>query len=177
MIWHRGLVIRRFFTGMGPFVGVATVFLLIGFLAVLLEVQSPSFVLWSGVKVQGTTYGGLTRYDYGGEHFTINNPKAEAGDQRHVPTTVWLNRGDPSNSDKAYIENPFNRWLDFGFVVGWFVVAAAVLGAGFLTRWRRRRKRIVVMGDFGAGISDEFVRRMLDSRRQPVERPTITFDE
>jgi hypothetical protein len=170
-------VIRRFLAGMGPFVGVAAFFAVIGFLAVLLEIQSPSFVLWSGIKVQGTTYGGLTHYTYGGERFTIDNRKAEAGDQRHITTTVWLNRGDPGDSNKAYLENPYNRWLDFAFVVGWFVVSALILTAGFVTRWLRRRRRVVVMGEFGAGISDEFVRRMLDERRRPAPRPTITSDE
>jgi hypothetical protein len=163
--------------GIGPFVGAATVFFVIGVLAVLLEIQSPSFVLWSGIKVQGTTYGGLTHYTYGGEKFAIDNTKAEAGDQRHVPTTVWLNRGDPTDSNNAYIENPFNRWLDFSIVVMWFFVAGLILAAGFLTRWRRRRRRIEVMGEFGAGISDEFVRRMLQDRREAAARPTITFDE
>ena len=43
------------FDGLGPFVGVAAVLLFIGVLTNLLEIQSPSFVLWSGIKVQGTT--------------------------------------------------------------------------------------------------------------------------
>jgi hypothetical protein len=170
-------VIRRLFTGMGPFVGVASVFMVIGFLAVLLEIQSPSFVLWSGIKVQGTTYGGLTHYTYNSEQFTIDNRTADAFDQRHITTTVWLDRGDPADSNKAYIENPYNRWLDFALVVGWFAVAAVILAAGFLSRWRRRRRRVEIMGEFGGGISDEFVRRMLADRRRPAPPHTITFDE
>ena len=170
-------MIRRHLTGMGPFIGAASVFAVIGFIAVLLEIQSPSFVMWSGIKVQGTTYGGLTRYTYHGELNTIDNLQASAADQRHVPTTVWLSRSDPEDSTKAYIESSRTRWLDFGFVVGWFVFAAAILAVGFVMRWRRHRRRIVVMGEFGAGISDEFVRRMLESRRRPVQRPTISLDE
>jgi hypothetical protein len=162
---------------MGPFLGTAAVFAVIGFLALLLEIQSPSFAMWSGIKVQGTTYGGLTRYTYLGEPFTIDNRQAAAGDMRRVPTTVWLSRSDPADSSKAYIESTRTRWLDFGFVVGWFVIAALIVGAGFLTRWVHRRRRFVVMGEFGAGISDEFVRRTLEDRRRSAPRPTFTLDE
>lgn len=168
---------RRRLEGLAPFLGTAAVFAVIGALAMLLEIQSPSFVMWSGIKVQGTTYGGLTRYTYDNERFTIDNRQASAGDLRHVPTTVWLSRSDPDDSSKAYIESSRTRWLDFTFVVGWFFLAILIVTGGLLWRWRRRRRRIVVMGEFGAGISDEFVRRMLGSRRRPVERRTITFDE
>jgi hypothetical protein len=169
--------VRQRFEGLAPFVGTALVFVVVGLLAVLLEIQSPSFVLWSGIKVQGDTYRGLTHYVYDDENYTVDNRAASPGDRRHVPTTVWLSRSDPEDASRTYIENARTRWLDFSFVVGWFVLAALVMTIGFLYRWRRRRRRIIAMGEFGSGISDEFVRRMLTDRRQPVDRPTISFDE
>jgi hypothetical protein len=94
-----------------------------------------------------------------------------------VPTAVWLDRDDPTDSSKAYLENPYNRWTDFVFVVGWFVVAAVILAAGFVRRWVRRRRRIYEMGRFGAGLSDEFVRRKLHARHERPERSTIKLDD
>jgi hypothetical protein len=166
--------VRERFQGMGPFAAVAAILFVVGVLAVLLELQSPSMVLWTGIKVQGTTQNGLTYYTYGNGSYAIDNSKADAGDARKRPTTVWLSHSDPTDSSKAYIENAYNRWLDFSFTTMWFILAFLVLAAGFIRRQLRLRRRIETMGEFGRGISDELIRRQLRARNQPV--PPIVFD-
>jgi hypothetical protein len=162
---------------MGPFAAVAAILFVMGVLAVLLELQSPSVVLWTGIKVQGTTQNGLTYYSYRGESYAIDNKKAAAGDSRKTPTTVWLSHGDPTDSSKAYIENPFNRWLDFSFTLMWWAFGVLILAAGFLRRQLRLRRKIETMGEFGRGISDELVRRQLQQRQQPVAPISFSPDE
>jgi hypothetical protein len=50
---------------------------------------------------------------------------------------VWLSRGDPTDSSKAYIDSAANRWLDFSMVMIWFVAAITVVVAGIVRRLRR----------------------------------------
>jgi hypothetical protein len=157
------------------FVGVAAVFFLVGILAVLLEVQSPSFVLWNGIEVHGYTDHGLTYYHYAGKPYVIDNVHAATNDPR-TSTTVWLPRKDPTDSASAYIDNAFTRWSDFAFVMSWFAVGATVLGIGFLRRHRRRQHQIEVMGKFGSGLSDHVVRDILQ-KRQVVRRASISEDD
>jgi hypothetical protein len=145
------LHMRRRFEGLGIFLGVASVFLVFGVLAVLLELQSPSFVQWNGIKINAYTQNGLTYYSYDGENYGIDNVKASVDDSRKVPTTVWLSKSDPGDSSRAYIENAWNRWTDF------------VLGV--IRRQLLFRRRIETMGQFGSGISDEAVRRYLARQR------------
>jgi hypothetical protein len=158
------------FGGMSAFVAGAGVLCLIGALSVLLEVQSPSFVQWSGIKVHATTQGGIAYYTYQGQSYAIDNRHASVSDQRKVPTTVWLKRSDPTDSTSAYVENAYNRWVDFGFTVGWFILAFGLLAAGFIRGRLRYRRRVRHMGEFGTGISDEVVRRLLAERHQRVPR-------
>src|SRR5437763_14640191 len=150
---------------MGVFAGAAAVLFVLGVLALLLEVQSPSWALWSGIKVHGITQNGLTYYTYRGESHAIDNRKASASDSTRRPTTVWLSRSDPTDESKAYIESPTTRWLDFTFVVGWFVVGLGLLVGGFVRRELRSRRRVERMGQSGSGLSDEVVRRILAERR------------
>jgi hypothetical protein len=163
--------VARVFDGMGRYVGVASVLCVLGVLAFLLEVQSPSWVQFSGIRVVGVTDHGLTYYRYDGQKYAIDNTHADVNTPRH-PTVVWLNRGDPTDSTKAYINNRWNRYLDLAFVSGWFVLAAILVIGGFLQRAHRRRLRIKAAGRFGSGVSDEAVGRYLAQQRQaPRRRP------
>jgi hypothetical protein len=168
--------VRERFAGLGPFVGTAAVLFVIGIIAVLLELQSPSLVQWDGIKVHGVTTGGITYYTYGGQHYSVDNIHASANDRTRRPTTVWLDRSNPTDFNSAYIENAWARWLDFTIVMMWFFFAALILLAGLLRRRRRHRRVVATMGEFGAGLSDEVVRRLLEERRQP-RPPVVIRDE
>src|SRR5690349_4850609 len=95
--------VRRAFDGLGIFIGGSAVFLVIGIFALVLEVQSPTWVLWYGVKVHGVTQYGLTSYRYKGVNYSLDNPQAAASDPRRKPTTVWLSKSDPTNTSKAEV--------------------------------------------------------------------------
>jgi hypothetical protein len=166
---HRGTV-RRVVAGLGGYAIAAAGFAVIGVLAVLLEIQSPSFVQWTGIEVHGYTQGGITFYSYGGHDYSVDNEHASAADQRRTPTVVWLSRSDPTNTTRAYVDSTATRWLDFAFTMGWFIVALGLLGAGLVRQRRRMRWRVVHMGEFGSGISDELVRRLraAQARRSPA---------
>src|SRR3954464_12661619 len=151
---------------MGAFAGAAAVLFVLGVLAFLLEIQSPSWALWSGIKVHGITQNGLTYYTYRGESHAIDNRKASASDSTRRPTAVWLSRSNPTDETKAYVESATTRWLDFTFVVGWFVAGVGLLIGGFVRRQRRSRRQIERMGQSGSGLSDDVVRRILAERRR-----------
>jgi hypothetical protein len=158
--------------GMAPFVACAGVLLFVGILAFLAELQTPSFVQWTGIEVHGDTYGGVTTYSYRGASYSIDNLAVSADDERHLPTTVWLSRWHPTDPDRAFIESGLERWTDFAFVAGWFFAAVLVLLIGrvrLLVR-RRRRNTDMLQRTFGTGLDPELVQRLLDERRQPPRR-------
>src|SRR2546429_10002803 len=62
IVVHTGCVlgqIRGWFDGAGAFVAGAVVLLVIAILALLLELQLPTAVLWTGQAVTGTERGGI----------------------------------------------------------------------------------------------------------------------
>ena len=155
--------------GMAPFIGCAAVLVFMGVLAFLAELQSASFVQWTGIKVHGDTYGGVTTYSYRGVSYSIDDPDVSAEDERHLPTTVWLSRSDPTDTDRAFIESAWDRWTDFVFLTGWFFAAALIVVGGWvrLLVRRRRRSQDMLQRTFGTGLDPELVQRLLAERRQP----------
>jgi hypothetical protein len=139
-----------------------------GALALLLELQSPSAVLWTGRQVVGRDTGGVVLYPLNGHTFTIvvsnESPNAPAHD-----ISVFV---DPNNPAGAYVDNPLTRWLDATFVATPFIVAAAFLALA-LTRTRRRTNARRIAGHspgLGPGFDlDEL--RARRSRRQADEEP------
>jgi hypothetical protein len=128
--------VRARLDGLGLFYGIGGALAVFGVLALLLVMQSPSWAQWTGIKVHGVTSQQQTQYDYHGELYTISNTSAPL-DHKSRPTTVWLSRGDPTDSSKAYIDSAANRWLDFSMVMIWFVAAITVVVAGIVRRLRR----------------------------------------
>jgi hypothetical protein len=163
---------REVLDGMKPFLIGAAVLFFFGILALLVELQSASFVQWDGIKVQGDTYGGVTTYTYDGETYSIDNTGVSADDLRHLPTTVWLPRSHPDDPEQAFIEAAWDRWTDFVFLTGWFFAADVVMTVGLVRIWirRRRRGRPMLTDTFGTGLDPEVVQRILAERRRPPER-------
>jgi hypothetical protein len=176
VLWHCRSV-RKHFEGIEPFAWTAAVLFVIGVIAVLLEIQSPSVVQWDGIKVHGITTGGVTYYTYRGQNYSVDNIHASSSDRTRRPTTVWLSRSNPTDFNSAYVENAWSRWLDFTIVMMWFFFSALVLSAGLLRRHFRRRRIVETMGMYGSGLSDEVVRRLLEKRRQPHPPPLIMYDD
>ena len=116
---------------------IAIALLVMGVVAVLVEVQSPSGVYWTGDRVSGVSEGGIVYYRYGGAPYTIGDDHRSARDTRAVPVSVFV---DPAEPTQARVDSAA-RWLDGAFVGVWFVAAAAVVPFGVVRQRRRRRRQ------------------------------------
>jgi len=132
--------------GRGTLFAVGTL-LLMGMLAVLVEVQSDSGVYWTGDRVSGTSVRGLIYYRYRGADYTIPDDDRGPSDTAPVEVAVFLH---PDSPTQARADNPV-RWLDAFCVAIWFVVAAALVPVGILRQRRRRQRwRAFLAGSDGA---------------------------
>lgn len=117
-----------------PYLVGATALIVLGVLCVLVELQSPSLVLWSGERVRGTNDGGIVYYTVAGEQRTLD-AKGE-GPAHPEPATVYADPRDPS---RDMIATPA-KWFDAFFVLVPFAAAGVVLAAGTARRRRFRRR-------------------------------------
>ncbi len=114
----------------------ALVLLVVGVLALLLELQSPvDTVFLTGRQIQGSSVRGLVYYSVDGIQYTIVNPQQSVTDTTAVPTTVFV---DPARPGEGRI-NEVTRWIDLGFVGIWPLAAVVLLIVGAWGRARSRR--------------------------------------
>lgn len=153
-----------------PLVVAAGCLLTFGLLTVLVEVQSPSILFWTGRAVSATSVGGIVYYSVDGEHDTLTAPgpvPMRPWRPKHV--TVYVDRHDPS---RALLLTPV-RWLDAALVGLPFLAAALCLLADLLRRRARRRRYDREVTDqggdgFGHGLDPEYVSNLLrKGRRNP----------
>jgi hypothetical protein len=117
-----------------PYRVAAAVLGVIGVLCLLVEVQSPSLIFWTGERVTGTNDGGIIYYTVEGQNRTLNDPREPP--VRPVPVTVYADPDDASRDRSSNLA----RGVDAVFVLSPFVAAAAVLTAGLVRRRRIRRR-------------------------------------
>ena len=117
-----------------PYRVAAIALLVVGVLCLLVEVQSPSSVYWTGERVAATNDGGIVYYVMDGEQRTLNDPREAP--VRPRATAVYA---DPDDSSRDLLAGP-GRWLDAIFVLGPFVAAAAMIMVGLLRRRGLRRR-------------------------------------
>ena len=128
--------VRKWFNGAGWFVGLAIALFAFALLAVLIGLQSPDSVLWTGQHVTGTEQNGLVYYQWQGQSYTIDvtsNGSAKA-------IGVYLDPGNPSH---AMINNVFDRAtaiLLIGVPVA-LGVALLIVGGTRNYRWSRRNAK------------------------------------
>jgi hypothetical protein len=128
--------VRRWFDGAGWFVGLAIALFVFALLAVLLELQSPDLLLWTGHRVTGTEQGGIVSYRWHGQPYSLN--ASGYGSSKSV--SVYL---DPANPGTAMVDNVADRAL-VASLVGGPVAGGVILLVVGLTRnyrWDRRRAR------------------------------------
>ena len=118
-----------------PYRIAAVVLLVLGALCVLVELQSPSLICWTGERVPATNDAGIIFYTVDDQQRTLNDPH-EAPPQ---PTAVTV-YADPDDSSRDRVAG-FGRAFDAVFVLTPFVAAGAVLVVG-LDRRRRFRRRV-----------------------------------
>ena len=125
----------------------ALILLIMGCLAVLVELESPTLVLWTGQHVEGYSQNGLIYYEYKGVNYTTDNPGQSATDSRRIPKTVYFKSSDPTSTNI----HGGTRWFDAFMVLIWFVGAGASLLAGVVHQRRRRKPRKATPGIFDEG--------------------------
>jgi hypothetical protein len=131
-----------------------------GVLFVLLEVQSPTLLLWTGKPVHGTAYARAITYTYQGQTYVIADPHPSLPFDQHAPVTVRLNPVEPGDAIRS---RPQTRWAEGVLVWGWFVAAGGCLLAGALYETRsahRRRQRERRGTTAGEGIDPEVIERL-----------------
>lgn len=130
--------VRKWYDGSGWFVGGAGVLLVFAALALLVGLQSPDRVLWTGQQVIGTEHQGIVYYSWHGQSDSIDAP----GTGSAKAVSVYLDPADPS---QAMIDNIPDRVVAGLLVLG--PVAAAlvllVLGGTRNYRWFRRKIKLV----------------------------------
>ena len=118
-----------------PYRIAAVVLLVLGALCVLVELQSPSLICWTGERVPATNDAGIIFYTVGDQQRTLNDPHEAPLQPRAV--TVYA---DPDDSSRDRVAG-FGKAFDAVFVLTPFVAAGAVLVVG-LERRRRFHRRV-----------------------------------
>jgi hypothetical protein len=127
--------VRNWFDGAGWFVGGAVVLLVVTLLAVLLELQSPERVLWTGQHVVGTEQRGIVSYSWHGESYSLDVP----GYGSSKAVNVYLEPGDPS---QAMVDDVADRVLPAVFILGPVAGAVVLLVAGGTRKYRWQRQQL-----------------------------------
>ena len=122
-----------------PYRVAATVLLVLGALCVLVELQSPSLVYWTGERVPGTNDAGIVYYAVDGQNRTLNDPREAP--PTPSPVVVYADPEDASRDRQAGIGKAF----DAAFVLTPFVGAGALVVLG-LVRRRGFRRRVAEAG-------------------------------
>jgi hypothetical protein len=129
--------IRKCFDGAGWFVGGAVVLFAVALVALLVGLQSPDHILWTGQQVVGTEQGGIVTYRWDGQSYSLDAP----GFGSSKAVSVYLDPGDPS---QAMLDNVFDRVVAALLVLGPTAgaVALLVIGGTRNYRWKRRKFKL-----------------------------------
>ena len=136
---HTGFVfarVRNWFNGAGWFVGLAVALFVFALLALLVGLQSPDSLLWTGQQVTGTEQGGVIYYRWQGQSYSLD----AQGYGSAQAVSVYLDPGDPSH---AVVDNVADR-VAAALLVGVPVaggVALLAVGGTRNYRWARRNAK------------------------------------
>jgi hypothetical protein len=133
--------VRGWFDGAGWFVGLAVALFVFAALAVLLELQSPDLLLWTGHRVTGREQGGIITYRWDGQPYSLNAP----GYGSHRDVSVYLDPGDPGD---AMADNLPDRILVASFIGAPVAGGLALLVAGATRKPRRQRRKARLAREF-----------------------------
>jgi hypothetical protein len=151
--------IRALFDGAGWFPGLAAALFVFALLAVLLELESPDAVRWTGQHVVGTEIGGIVSYRWHGQTYSLDAP----GYGSSKAVSVYLDPADPSN---ALIDNPFLRTFEGSLVAVPLAGGVVLLVLGLTRRWRWERRQLRAASRAGHSLDQDFVTRHLRELRQ-----------
>ena len=133
--------VRKWFDGASLFVGGAVVLLAFALLAVLLGLQSPDRVLWTGQQVTGTEHGGIVTYGWHGQSYSLDMP----GYGSAQAVSVYLDPADPS---QAMVDNVFDRTVAAVLTLGPAAGALVLLVVGGTRNYRWQRRKFKLAREF-----------------------------
>jgi hypothetical protein len=119
------------------FIAGATILFVVALLALLLELQSPEAVQWTGQAATGTERGGIVFFQWQGQQHQFSVPGFGSASK----VTVYF---DPSNPDSSAMldSNGDRAWS--GLIVGLPALTGAallVVGGTRNYRWKRRNAK------------------------------------
>jgi hypothetical protein len=128
--------IGRWFDGLGLFIGPAIALFVLALLVVVLELNTPEILLWTGHRVVGAEQGGIVFYRWHGQNYSLDAP----GYGSSKTVSVFIDPGDANN---AVVDNLADRAFVGLLIGGPVAVGVALIATGLIrrTRSRRRRKR------------------------------------
>jgi len=135
---HTGFVfgrVRNWFDGAGWFVGLAVALFVFALLALLVGLQSPDRLLWTGQQVTGTEQGGVIYYRWQGQSYTLD----AQGYGSSQAVSIYLDPGDPSQGVVDNVADRVAAVLLVGVPVAAGVALLAVGGTRNY-RWGRRKR-------------------------------------
>ncbi|TMD41902.1 MAG: hypothetical protein E6I88_06300 [Chloroflexi bacterium] len=107
---------------------------LFGLIFLLVELQSPDLVIWTGRCVPAFFDGGVAHYTVAGQQFTADHPPLV--DRMPRTVTVCYYASAPVG---GYIVHPGAYWVEGGLIGGPFALALILLAFGMLTGVHRLR--------------------------------------
>ena len=125
--------IRGWFDGTGWFVAGAVFFFVFALLALLLELQAPESVLWTGTPVAGTERGGIVFFQWAGQQHQFSAPGYGSASK----VIVYL---DPSNPENAMLDNNADRVGPALFIGVPALASITLLAIGGTQSWRWKRR-------------------------------------
>jgi hypothetical protein len=133
--------VRKWYDGSGWFVAGAVMLLVVAVLALLVGLQSPDHVLWTGQQVTGTEHQGIVYYSWHGQTYSIDAPGYGSANA----VSVYLDPADPS---QAMIDNILDRVLAGLLILGPAVAALVLLVLGGTRNYRWFRQKIKLVREY-----------------------------
>ena len=133
--------VRKWYDGSGWFVAGAVVLMFFAVLALLVGLQSPDHVLWTGQGVAGTEHQGIVYYSWHGQSYSIDAP----GNGSAKAISVYLDPADPS---QAMTNNVFDRVMAGLLILGPVVAALVLLVLGGTRNYRWFRQKIKLVREY-----------------------------
>lgn len=130
-----GFTTRDVLGGARRFLGLAAVAVAFAIIFMLVEFQSPDFVIWNGRCVPAFFDGGVAHYTVAGQQLTADDPPPSDLTPRTVRVCYY-----PSDPNNGYIVRPAAYWVEGGLVFGPLALAVFLVTVGVLTSARRLRK-------------------------------------
>jgi hypothetical protein len=133
--------VRKWYDGSGWYVAGAVVLSVFAVLALLVGLQSPDHVLWTGQQVTGIEDQGIVYYSWHGQSYSIDVP----GTASAKALSVYLDPADPS---QAMINNVFDRVVASVLTLGPAVAALVLLVLGGTRNYRWFRQKIKLVREY-----------------------------